>query len=87
MRGNGWRSIIFRMWSYLRIFTGIFFLGLSLILIITSFVTVMFALTVAHLAYKGGGLQSQLPEPISVISAVVAELGRSLQNLSNRLSR
>jgi hypothetical protein len=45
----------------------------------------MFALTVAHLAYKGGGLQSRLPEPISVISAVAAELGRSLQSLSNRL--
>lgn len=85
MRGNGWRRIIFRMWSYLRIFIAICFLGLSLILITISFLTVMFALTVAHLAYKGGGLQSRLPEPISVISAVAAELGRNLQSLSNRL--
>ena len=85
MRGNGWKNITFKMWSYLRIFTGICFLGLSLILITISFLTVMFALTVAHLAYKGGGLQSRLPEPISVISVVAAELGRSLQSLSNRL--
>ena len=85
MRGNGWRSIIFKMWYCWKVYTALFYLGLSLILITISFLTVMFALTVAHLAYKGGGLQSRLPEPISVISAVVAELGRSLQNLSNRL--
>lgn len=87
MHGSGWKSIIFRMWSYLRVFTALCFLGLSLILIIISFLMTMFALIVAHLAYKGGGLQSRLPEPTSVISAVVVELGHSLQNLSNRLSR
>ena len=75
---------MFRMWSYLRAFTALCVLGLSLILITICFLTTMFALIVAHLAYKGGGLQSRLPEPISVTSAVVAELGRSLQNLSNR---
>lgn len=84
MRGSGWKSIMFRMWFYLRACTGLCVLGLSLILIIICFLMTMFALIVAHLAYKGGGLQSRLPEPISVISAVVAELGRSLQNLSNR---
>jgi hypothetical protein len=47
--------------------------------------TIMFALIVVRLACRNEALRSLVPEPINAISALLVELGRSLQNQSGRL--
>ncbi len=84
MRGSGWRSIIFKMWYYWKVFTALCFLGLSLILITISSWTDTLARIAVRRACKNEVLQSRHPELISVINAVTAEHGHKAQNPSNR---
>jgi DNA polymerase elongation subunit (family B) len=77
-------NILYKMSFYLSRCITLCVLGLSLILITISLLTIMFALIVLRLVCRNEALRSLVPEPINAISVLLVELGRSLQNQSNR---